>query len=70
MRKVACPVCRTAVDIRPATGRTSRKAFLMLVCPADGRHFRAFISDPGFVAMIEAAARRIPPAQPGGAERP
>jgi len=42
----------------------------MLVCPADGRHFRAFISDPGFVAMIEAAARRIPPAQTGGAERP
>ena len=47
-----CPVCGSAIDIRLAKGRTSGKPFLMLVCPTDGRHFRGFINDRGYVSNV------------------
>ena len=49
---IRCPVCGQALSVSPAKSRKARKpkTFLMLVCPSDGRHFRAFISDREFVA--------------------
>ena len=35
-----CLVCGQALTLRSARGRKSRKAFLMLVCPENARHFR------------------------------
>lgn len=47
-----CPVCGLNLKITLAQGRTSKKAFLMVVCPKDGRHFRGFINDKDYVAQI------------------
>ena len=47
-----CVVCHKPLELRTAKGRTSGKPFLMLICPADGRHFRAFINDQDFVAGV------------------
>jgi hypothetical protein len=35
-----------------ARGRRSNKPFILLVCPEDGRHFRAFISDQGYISKV------------------
>jgi len=56
MKRIACPVCRDPVDVRPAEGRKSRKPFIMLTCSRDGRHFRAFINDRAFVDRVTGAA--------------
>ena len=47
-----CPVCGTGLQMRLAHGRKSGKAFVMLICPADGRHIRAFINDREFVSKV------------------
>ena len=47
-----CPVCGIGLEIRLARGRRSGKAFLMAVCPQDGRHIRAFINDKDYVAQV------------------
>ena len=47
-----CLVCEEPLELRPAQGRESGKPFLMLICPGDGRHFRAFINDKEFVAGV------------------
>ena len=47
-----CLVCEEPLELRPAQGRRSGKAFLMLICPRDGRHFRGFINDQEFVAGV------------------
>ena len=52
MNQLPCPVCSETLSVRIATGRKSGKAFLMLVCPKDGRHIRAFVSDREFVAGV------------------
>ena len=49
---VPCPVCGGPLDLRPAQGRKSGQLFLMLVCPADGRHFRGFINDHAYVSGV------------------
>ena len=49
---VACLICGVGLTIRAARGRKSGKAFVMLLCPQDGRHFRAFISDQAYVKNI------------------
>ena len=46
---VACPVCREPIWVRLARGRKSGKPSVMLICRKDGRHFRGFINDQGFV---------------------
>ncbi|MBI4203211.1 MAG: hypothetical protein HY532_08895 [Chloroflexi bacterium] len=51
-----CPLCRAPLDVRLARGRKSGKAFIMLVCPADGRHFRGFITDRQYVSGVLAKA--------------
>jgi hypothetical protein len=47
-----CPVCSTGLIIRLANGRKSGKPFVMLICPKDGRHIRAFINDKKFVGEV------------------
>ena len=47
-----CPVCGTDLQMRLTHGRRSGKPFVMLICPRDGRHLRAFISDREFVNKI------------------
>jgi hypothetical protein len=52
--------------LRTARGRKSGKVFLMLVCPQDGRHFRGFINDQGYVKQVLARLEgQTPPFQPG-----
>ena len=61
MKKLPCPVCSETLSVRLATGRKSGKPFVMLVCPIDGRHIRAFVSDRDFVSsVIEKAGIREP----------
>lgn len=50
--KVPCPVCSDPLSVRLAKGRKSGKPFVMLVCPVDGRHIRAFVSDQDFVSGV------------------
>ena len=47
--KLSCHICQTALHVRLARGRKSGKPFVMLVCPADGRHIRAFVADKAYV---------------------
>lgn len=47
-----CPVCGEALDVRLAQGRKSGKPFIALVCPVDGRHFRGFIADRGYLDQV------------------
>ena len=47
-----CLICRTPLSVRAAFGRKSGKPFVTLVCPADGRHFRAFIADTQYVQKV------------------
>ena len=58
MNNIPCPVCSTSLQLSPARSRKSKKpkTFLMLCCPADGRHFRGFIQDVEFVGKIIDAA--------------
>ena len=48
----ACLICGVPLSIRPATGRKSGKSFIFMVCPKDGRHFRAFIADQSYVQRV------------------
>ena len=52
------------MSVRLAKGRKSGKSFVMLLCPADGRHFRGFITDKAYVASVlgklEAQASKSP----------
>ncbi len=54
MKKIGCPVCGTAIGVSKAQSRKSKrpKTFLMLLCPINGRHFRAFINDPEFISRV------------------
>ena len=56
--QVHCLICSAPLSLRLTRGRKSGKPFLMLICPQDGRHFRGFINDQGYVkevlAMLEA----------------
>ncbi|MBM3945083.1 MAG: hypothetical protein FJ317_06290 [SAR202 cluster bacterium] len=58
MNQVKCPVCAAVLTVSPAKSRKAKKpkAFLMLVCPVDGRHFRGFISDQSIVKRVVDAA--------------
>ena len=49
---IPCPVCGTNLMIKLAHGRKSGKPFVMLICPHDGRHIRAFINDKEFVGSV------------------
>ena len=51
-QSIPCIVCKGPLTVRLAHGRKSAKPFVMLVCPADGRHFRAFVSDQRYVSQV------------------
>jgi uncharacterized protein YbaR (Trm112 family) len=52
MNNIGCPVCSNPLSVRTAEGRKSHKAFIMLVCDKDPRHFRGFITDQEFIKEI------------------
>ena len=47
-----CPVCSLGLGLKLSQNRKSGKPFIMLKCPKDGRHFRAFITDREYVAAV------------------
>ncbi len=47
-----CLVCHQPLTVKLARGRKSGKLFVMLRCPDDGRHFRAFISHQPYVQEV------------------
>jgi uncharacterized Zn finger protein (UPF0148 family) len=49
---IPCPICGANLMIKLARGRKSGKPFVMLICPNDGRHIRAFINDKEFVGSV------------------
>ena len=52
MNEISCPVCGIGLRLSLARSRKAKKpkTFLMLLCPVDGKHFRAFIKDSDFVS--------------------
>ena len=50
MSKPECPVCSESLSMEARQNPRNNRVFLMLVCPADGAHFRAFINDRDYVA--------------------
>ncbi len=61
MKTIGCPVCGQSLRLSPARSRKAKKpkAFLMLACPVDGRHFRGFISDQDFVSRVLQSAEGL-----------
>ena len=51
-RSLPCHICRTPLSVRLSRGRKSGKPFVMLVCPNDGRHMRAFVADADYVSNV------------------
>ena len=49
---VLCLICKQPMAVRLARGRKSGKPSVMLICPIDGRHFRAFINDRDYVSRV------------------
>ena len=47
-----CHICQAALKVTLARGRKSGKPFVMLACPEDGRHIRAFIADRTYVENL------------------
>lgn len=52
MNTIICLVCDGPIDIRFGTTRKSQKPCINMRCHADGRHFRAFITDQEFVERM------------------
>ena len=50
--RLPCHICQATLQVRLARGRKSGKPFVMLVCPADGRHIRAFVADRAYVENL------------------
>ena len=65
---IPCIVCGGGLVLRTARGRKSGKCFLMLVCPEDGRHFRGFINDQGYVRQVLARLEGHTPSLQEGAD--
>ena len=49
--EIGCPVCGRVLNVGVTNSRKGKVA-LVLVCPEDGRHFRAFINDPTYVRKV------------------
>jgi uncharacterized protein YbaR (Trm112 family) len=47
-----CPVCAGPLELKLAHGKRTGKVFVMLICPVNGKHLRAFISDKDFVGSV------------------
>jgi predicted RNA-binding Zn-ribbon protein involved in translation (DUF1610 family) len=51
-KSLQCPVCGDPMGFQIARGRKSGKPFLMVKCLRDGRHFRGFVGDRGYVQRL------------------
>ena len=47
-----CLVCDRQISMELRKNERNGRPFLMLVCPVDGAHFRAFINEREYVAQI------------------
>ena len=65
---IPCIVCGSGLTLRTARGRKSGKPFLMLVCPADGRHFRGFINNQEYVRQVLARLEGPAPSSDTGTD--
>ncbi len=65
---IPCLVCGEQLTIRLAKGRKSQKTFLMLICSKDGRHFRGFIDDRGYVDKVLARLKDQTPVGDSGVD--
>lgn len=59
MKDISCPVCQGSIEVRSSRGRKSNKPFIMLICPVNGRHFRAFITDQAFMKEVTERAGEL-----------
>ena len=48
---ICCPVCGAGLKVTTSTSKTGKVA-LVLVCPKDGRDFRAFINNREYVRRV------------------
>ncbi len=48
---ICCPVCGAGLKVTTCTSKTGKVA-LVLVCPKDGRDFRAFINNREYVRRV------------------
>ncbi len=69
MNNINCPICAKPLSIKMARGRKSNKPFIMLKCDVDGRHFRGFITDQGFISGILSQNGDLPTSKPEGGVR-
>lgn len=65
---IPCIVCGGYLTLRTARGRKSGKPFLMLICSADGRHFRGFINDQQYVKRVISHLEGQTPSLPAGGD--
>lgn len=49
---LVCHICQAPLEVRLAYGRRSGKPFVLLVCPVNGRHIRAFVADQSYVRGV------------------
>ena len=54
-----CPVCSRSLSLKLSQSRKSGKPFIMLKCPKDGSHFRAFIADREYVADVTSRLEQL-----------
>ena len=62
MKAIPCVVCGGGLKVTISTSRKAKrkKTFVMLVCPIDGRHFRAFIGDQEYVRrLVDQQAEKV-----------
>jgi predicted RNA-binding Zn-ribbon protein involved in translation (DUF1610 family) len=64
-QRLPCLVCGTQLAVRIARGRKSGKPFVMIICPADGRHFRGFVGDREYVSRVARASGLLGREPPG-----
>jgi len=48
---IRCPVCEAELKVTTSTSKAGKVA-LVLVCPRNGRDFRAFINDQDYVRRV------------------
>ena len=62
MKAIPCVVCGGGLKVTISASRKAKrkKTFVMLVCPIDGRHFRAFIGDREYVRrLVDQQAEKV-----------
>lgn len=59
MSNVNCPVCKHKLDIGLRQNERNERFYLMMVCPVDGAHFRAFINDRDYVAKAVKGVQEV-----------